>query len=258
MRYVDVPIDMSAEAADVATEEELRNCTLLMQWYGRLAKFGKTIEVRSIFVHAARKWGEPREIKMMYMDVDAYDPDGNKLPGLTFLRGDSVDILPVLVCGGVHYVALVDQYRVAGGQDLVRSTPAGMIDPGEDFNEAALRELGEETKAQGIKWGNPIDLAGGLLGTARPLLGSPGGSDERVYFMASIAQVTQKQLDELNGSFGGHDADERTTVRIVPLDEAFAHLSPGGRYIDMKTVLSLLLFQDYLRFMEATKAACEA
>lgn len=70
------------------------------------------------------------------------DPHGNiTSPWYRFLINDFVIVVPVTESGEV---VMVRQYR-NGSESLSLELPAGGVDPGESFEEAARRELLEET-----------------------------------------------------------------------------------------------------------------
>ena len=66
--------------------------------------------------------------------------NGKPLPGIVFMRGNSVAILPIV---NEQYVLLTNQYRIPIGMNF-QEIPAGMIDGNEVFCGAAARELEEE------------------------------------------------------------------------------------------------------------------
>ena len=57
---------------------------------------------------------------------------------------EHVDVVHILPIDSEENLLLVQQYRAAAGKDLLE-TPAGGIEPGEDLEAAAQRELREET-----------------------------------------------------------------------------------------------------------------
>ncbi len=68
-------------------------------------------------------------------------PDGRVVP---WEVDDSADAVAVLALTDDGQVVLVDQFRPGPGRRM-RSLPAGIIDPGESAEQAAHRELREET-----------------------------------------------------------------------------------------------------------------
>lgn len=142
----------------------------------------------------------------------------------------AVMLIPVLRPGDL--LVLVRQFRPPTGR-YVWETPAGLIEPGEKPEEAALRELYEET---------------GYTGTIRRVLpesfSSSGLSGESVYTV----------LVDIDAAVYGDalpvshpDAGEQISVHRVALDRLAAHLdraAAAGDAVDSK----LLLFANLRNF----------
>ena len=121
-------------------------------------------------------------------------------------------------------VLMLEQYRHAVG-GFIWEIPAGTLDPGEDVDACAARELTEETgfAAQQIE----------RLGVITPL---PAYSDERIHiYLATGLRRANQNLD----------ADELLTVHPVALDQALA-MTLDGRIQDAKTITSLHLAANHL------------
>ncbi|MDR2431976.1 MAG: NUDIX hydrolase [Candidatus Margulisbacteria bacterium] len=116
-------------------------------------------------------------------------------------------------------VLLLSQYRGAVQADLLE-IPAGSIDRGETPEQAARRELAEETGFGAQKLA--LLFAGYSL---------PGYCNEYMYYYLATELYPQK----LPG-----DDDECITVKPEPFAEAL-RLLEAGKIIDAKTALGLLL-----------------
>ena len=140
---------------------------------------------------------------------------------LVFERGDAIAVL--LFDEEARAAVLVELFRpptlIARRRDDPASTQgwiielvAGMIDQGETAEQAAIREVFEET---GYRIANPR-----LIGQ---FFSSPGGSDERfsLYFVA----VGNAQRE---GNGGGLAGEEDIKVFQVGVDDLFGELARGA------------------------------
>jgi ADP-ribose pyrophosphatase len=114
-------------------------------------------------------------------------------------------------------VLLVRQYRLPAQQSLLE-IPAGGVDPGESPEEAAQRELQEETGQRA-----------GRLERLGSFFSSPGYCDEYMHLYLATG---------LEPSALAADADESIEVVRLPLDEAL-RLIERGEIRDVKTIVGL-------------------
>jgi nudix-type nucleoside diphosphatase (YffH/AdpP family) len=140
---------------------------------------------------------------------------------LVFARGDAVAVL--LFDADARSVVLVEQFRaptlIAHRRDDCTSADgwivelvAGMIDKDETAEQAAVREVFEET---GYRIGNPR-----LIGK---FFSSPGGSDERFFLYFARVEEGQRQ-----GNGGGIVGEEDIKVFHLRVDDLFAKLTQGA------------------------------
>ena len=132
-------------------------------------------------------------------------------------KGSAV-IVPLFEDGTV---ALVRQYRHAAGGYLLE-IPAGGVEEGETFAEAAARELEEEIGYRAAK-----------VEPLTEFFVSPGFLNEKMYlFLATGLTQTAQHLDP----------DEIVRVVRLPLADAL-EIANDGRIQDAKTIVGLLLCQ---------------
>lgn len=140
---------------------------------------------------------------------------------LVFERGDAVAVL--LFDANARAAVLVEQFRpptlIARRRDDPASTDgwivelvAGMIDEGETAEQAAVREVFEET---GYRIANPRPIG--------KFFSSPGGSDERFFLYFARIGETQR---ERNG--GGIAGEEDIKVFQLGADDLFDQLAQGA------------------------------
>jgi ADP-ribose pyrophosphatase len=130
---------------------------------------------------------------------------------------EAVAVLPIL---GNHEVILLRQFR-APLNNIIIEAPAGVIDPGETPEEAARRELEEET---GYYPGKLV-----WLGSYTP---SPGYSSEVIHLYYAV-----------NLEYRGARPEKYEVLEPfkIPLSEA-VKMVYSGAINDMKTALLILLY----------------
>ncbi len=146
---------------------------------------------------------------------------GNRFEKDLVVFGDAVVLLPILDSGDIIFVK---QYR-ATVNNWVLELPAGRVDDGEDPQDAAIRELEEETgyRASDLK----------LL--ARVYV-SPGYSDERQWiFLARNLEFVGAKPER---------GEILSTVSMKP-NEYIAMVLKGG-YVDLKSLAAILLYMHSL------------
>jgi ADP-ribose pyrophosphatase len=129
----------------------------------------------------------------------------------------AVAVVPVLADGRI---ALVRQYRLPAGRELLE-VPAGSLDPDEDPDAAAQRELQEET---GFATRRLSRLGGFWV--------APGYCTEYIHIYLA-EDLYESRLDA--------DHDERIEVEIVTLDDALDRID-AGEIEDAKSVCGLLQY----------------
>lgn len=161
--------------------------------------------------------------KIARLRVDTVElPDGRRSQREIVEHEPVVAIVPVDASGDV---ILVRQFRLATG-GVMLEVPAGGVDVGESFEDAAQRELSEE-----------VGLRAGTLAQIADFYVSPGFMTERVIaFLAT----------ELTDAAGEADEDEDIVVVRMPLADAVAMVE-RGEFHDAKSIASILLAERRLR-----------
>ena len=142
--------------------------------------------------------------------------DGSRRHREVVRHPGSVVVVPLV---SQHEVCLVEVVRVAVGRTLLE-LPAGTLDRVESLEEAARRELAEET-----------GYRAGRIAPAGDMWMSPGILRERMHLFVAEDLVAGPQALE---------PGEQIRTRVVAWDEAIA-MCLDGRIDDAKTIAGLLL-----------------
>jgi ADP-ribose pyrophosphatase len=156
--------------------------------------------------------------------------DGTPSPELTWelwRRGSGCAVLPYDPVRDA--VALIEQFRLpalaAGMPPVSAECPAGLVERGEDPEEAALREVEEEAGLRPER----------LERIGRFML-MQGGCDEVMHYFA--ARVSLPAPGEARTNGGVEHEGEDTRVLVVPAEEAF-RMAEDGRIENVSAALCL-------------------
>jgi ADP-sugar diphosphatase len=183
--------------------------------------------------------------------VTAKDKTGRKLPGVIFLRGGSVAILPILTAkeNGQKYVVFTEQYRLAVGDDALVEIPAGMLDGSGDFVGVTAKEFEEEI---GIPLKNdeliplsPILELEDEMRTpySKGIVISPGACDEVMRFFLFERELPLAEILALKGKLtGNREEGELIKLRIIELDNVTRFTRDAKFY----AAYALAILQSYI------------
>lgn len=193
-------------------------------------------KVTKIVIQGVDKFG----VRVGFVKVNntaSYNGSEKPVPGIAFLRGDSVAVLTILKCNGERYVVCCMQPRMPAGRMMVE-IPAGMMDAKKKGDEektflgVAAKEMAEETGIE-LKESDLIDIS-----PNGKLCPSIGGCDEKIKFYAYIKEVTPEYLKELNGKITGN-FEEGELIRIKLIKYENLHKECD----DMKAMTAMLLLE---------------
>ncbi len=171
------------------------------------------------------------------IDARVYDPQGNRLPNIVFIRGHACVIVPGVYNteSQEHAYLMVRQRRIGSGEDSLEF-PAGMLDYESDNPPGvAIKEMFEET-------GLTITESQLFLLCKTMLYSSVGGSDEGIYYYGCHIHINNAQYKSLHNRLRENNHEnERITVQIVTREEACK------RTRSTQVLLGLYLFENYLQ-----------
>ncbi|MBE7728758.1 NUDIX domain-containing protein [Komagataeibacter sp. FXV3] len=216
-----------APGIDAALQARVLAAPHFRRWYdGMRTRFTlRHVLVRDAIAFDAQRMG------FILVEADALH-EGNPVPGLALLRGDSVSVLLVLKCPGYpDRTVLTCEARVPVAKPDLLALPAGMLDGGA-FVSTAVRELSEEVGADlQVRAQDLVKLTDVWL--------SPGGCDEAIglyYAELNINETLAKALrDRQTGVAREH---EHIHLRVIDLSAV-----PDIGMTDAKTLLSWHMYQ---------------
>lgn len=133
--------------------------------------------------------------------------------------------IAVLMVTSAGKMIVEKQWRSATN-GLMIEIPAGKVEPGETFDQAAVRELNEETR-----------LSATELKAVAQFYTSPGFTDEfmKLYVATGLSAVTTALPQ---------DADERIQLEYLDQATALARVQ-SGQIQDAKTVMAIWYWQNH-------------
>jgi len=151
---------------------------------------------------------------------------------LALERGDSAAVL--LYRPESRQIVLVNQFRYPTyekGPGWIVETLAGVVDPGEDPEDAARREVLEES---GYALRDLVHLS--------TFYASPGGSSERIFLY--LAEIVES--DKVTEGGGRVIEGEDIVIVELSLADALAQVR-SGVIVDAKTIVAIYALQDRIR-----------
>lgn len=182
---------------------------MVRQWEDGLVAHGWTLESLKPLNLLMRRNGDPL---FVLLEARGRDPESRAMLPYVLLRGAAAMVVPECVnaATGERKFLMVLQRRVGDGT-MSLEFPAGMVENGGDPEEAARRELHEET-----------GLSEELLARfplvplwSRGLTSSPGLSDEAVHFFGVTLALDDATFRALEGAAAGHVAEGEYIVTAL-------------------------------------------
>jgi ADP-sugar diphosphatase len=194
----------------------------------------KPYELKAINILAVTFFGKnPRENPsprgFIYFKATILNEDGGDLPGIVFLRGDSVAMLMILKPRDEpdeRWVIMTEQPRIPAGSLSFWEIPAGMLDRMGTFVGAAAKEIEEETGLV-VKEDELKDLTKLALGSgsrteklSEAMYPSPGGCDESIHIYLWEKVVDRQELLSMKDKLTGlRRQGEMITLKLIRYED---------------------------------------
>ena len=187
------------------TRDIIVKCLSSLKFKKWLQSIDPKITVTRIVIQSVDMFGP--NVGFIKLKADATF-NGKPIPGIVFIRGNSVAILVILTCEGKRWVVWTKQPRLAIGSSCCVEIPAGMMDDENNFVGVAAKELAEET---GIK------ITGDKLIPLGDMHPSPGGCDEMISLFCYEQEVSPEELASFQGKCtGSFEEGEVIILEIMP------------------------------------------
>jgi ADP-sugar diphosphatase len=174
-----IPVSKS----DIVTEEQFAKAIASLKFKNWGDGISSEYDMRSIHIQSVDMFGP--NVGFIKLNCEAYF-NGKPVPGIAFIRGNSVSILIILILpNGEKHILLVVQPRIAIGCSAYIEAVAGMMDENGNFIGVAAKEIKEETGLDIVE----RDLI--PLGGIYP---SPGGCDEYIKLYAYECPISEEEF----------------------------------------------------------------
>lgn len=229
-------IPVTCEAAILnsgVTIDTVVSCKPFREWLDEMDR--ERFKIRSVHIQAVNIFAGPR-VGFVMFKADVVDANDRFVPGVVFMRGGAVAILPVLICNGTQHAVLAVQPRLPTGRFDFVEIPAGMLDDSGNFYGPAADLLKDELNMT-VAIDELINLSE-LAGHSRGHFPSPGGCEETIRVYCFIRHVTEDELAKIRGRFTSNpEHGKQITLKVAPLADLW-------KIPDGKTVVAYALFRE--------------
>jgi 8-oxo-dGTP pyrophosphatase MutT (NUDIX family) len=212
-----IPINFVEDLSELKKVEVINSHKLINYINNNLKN--KNVEIKSIRIDKVNFFG--KKIGFIYLESEIYI-DGIQVPGIGFIRGDSVAILLVLTAIidnevelASKYTILVEQYRPNVGK-FKKGIPAGMIDEEGQVTSTAIKEIEEEV--------GELNIVEEDLQYLIEFSPSSGGCDENVILYAVEKDIDYDELmkfqDRITGSENENEVIKLDVLPLIDLENA--------------------------------------
>jgi len=227
MKISGIPITF-ATSGDNPYRSALKDSKKFSNWIDQIQT---SFIVKEVLIHKIHMFGS----KVGFVDAEAIASDfnGNNLPGIAFIRGESVAILVTVLNVDTNetFFVFTRQARVPAG-DYILEAPAGMLDDSSNITSKAIEELEEEI-------GVDLDFKSDKLQHLTSGFASPGGSDEWISIYSYELELSNEEIEQLNGRATGSESEnEHIELVVVSVSDAIERSSSLITQLAIQTFMS--------------------
>jgi len=195
--------------------------------------------VSSVQVYSVDKMGP--SIGFIKFNANIQTSEGQRLPGICFMRGASVGVLVLLIDANARetYVAVLRLPRVPIATFESFELPAGIVKDEGPLAAATgvmMEKLGFEFLLE-----NPlINLNAAFYGkdSLKPIYLSTGGSDEGMVFFACETLLSSEQIASIKKDLNQHK--DIKAIHLIPFDQVLTQSQDSKLWIAMNMYSNLM------------------
>uniref|UniRef100_A0A7S4KMR0 Nudix hydrolase domain-containing protein n=1 Tax=Paramoeba aestuarina TaxID=180227 RepID=A0A7S4KMR0_9EUKA len=207
VNYPNGSFSLSSKSPDVDVAE----VSELPVFKGFLGAVDKNFQVSKMTVRSVDRFGPT--IGFVHCHTEVETKRDGRVPGIVFIRGESVAVLPVYVDiddAGKEYTICLNQPRFATGNSSFIEVPAGMVNLTSETPAHAARRVLEEKAGIEADVCELLNMSELHFGRDVPVFLSPGASDEDMKFFLYRIGVTSEKIAQLTKNF--QEQNGKTTM----------------------------------------------
>ena len=172
----------------------------------------KSVKINSIRIDKVNFFG--KNVGFIYLESDI-EVNGSNVPGIAFLRGDSVAMLLILNTitpnkEKKQFSIMIEQYRANVGK-FSKGIPAGMIDEEGQVTSTAIKEIEEEV--------GELNITEKDLVFVTKYAPSSGGCDENLSIYYAEVEVGYAELMSFQDRITGSESEKEVIkLDVIPFE----------------------------------------
>eukprot|EP00004_Rigifila_ramosa_P001681 TRINITY_DN11674_c0_g1_i3.p1 TRINITY_DN11674_c0_g1~~TRINITY_DN11674_c0_g1_i3.p1 ORF type:complete len:1459 (+),score=322.92 TRINITY_DN11674_c0_g1_i3:452-4378(+) len=243
-------VPVTAKASILSSDDFLLavQSSMFKRWCDEICKASpemvvERVEIQSVDVFNNRYIS--RRVGFIKLQAIVNNQQGQRLPGIVWMKGPAVGLLVLWECANRQYVLLTKQARVAAGRQMTElpigaytDTVGGQIDshPVRMSAREELDKLGVNVSQGTINLTEWLGHSGGIFPSAF-------GCDEALHILLFKRTMQQEELEEKKELAQKHSSSWLSLI-IVPLEEVVSRTEDG------KVFCALFIYEQYKRLVQ--------